>query len=177
MTTLHATSTAASTASRPASHRTLATVEDAVRRAQVLLDRHSITLLRWSLGFVFLLFGGLKLVPGLSPAADLAARTVEALTFGMVTGPSAVLMTATLETFIGVTLLSGRFLKAGLAVLAMSLVGIMSPLALFPGELFPAGPTIVGQYVIKDLILVAGGLVVASHALGARLTRREDTLH
>ncbi|WP_240755488.1 DoxX family protein [Nocardioides iriomotensis] len=162
---------------RPALHRTTTTVEDAVRRAQVLLDRHSITLLRWSLGFVFLLFGALKFVPGLSPAADLATRTVEALTFGLVTGPSALLMTATLETFIGITLLSGRFLKAGLAVLGMSLVGIMSPLVLFPGELFPAGPTSVGQYVIKDVVLVAGGLVVAAHALGARLTRREDVRH
>lgn len=169
MTTLHTT--------RPAAHRTTTTVEDAVRRAQVLLDRHCITVLRWSLGFVFLLFGGLKLVPGLSPAADLAARTVEALTFGLVTGPSAVLMTATLETFIGVTLLSGRFLKAGLAVLGVSMVGILSPLVLFPGELFPAGPTIVGQYVVKDVVLVAAGFVVAAHALGARLTRQEADLH
>jgi putative oxidoreductase len=162
---------------RPALHRTTTPVDDAVRRAQVLLDRHSITLLRWSLGSVFLLFGALKLVPGLSPAADLATRTVEALTFGLVSGPSALLMTATLETFIGITLLSGRFLRAGLAVLGMSLVGIMSPLVLFPGELFPAGPTIVGQYVLKDVVLVAGGLVVAAHAMGARLTRREDSRH
>ena len=140
-------------------------------RGQSLLDTYSIGSLRVSLGFVFLLFGALKFVPGLSPAADLAARTIDALTLGIVSGSGAVLMTAVMETFIGVTLITGRFLKAGLAVLAMAMVGIMSPLVLFAGEMFPGGPTIEAQYVIKDVVLIAAGLVVAAQALGARLTR------
>ncbi len=37
-----------------------------------------------SLGLVFLWFGFLKFFPGLSPAQDLAARTVDKLTFGLV---------------------------------------------------------------------------------------------
>jgi uncharacterized membrane protein YkgB len=48
------------------------------------MARHGITLLRVSLGVVFLWFGVLKFFPGLSPAQSLAARTIHTLTFGMV---------------------------------------------------------------------------------------------
>ncbi len=68
------------------------------------------------------------------------------------------------------TLTTGRFLRAGLVVLAGSMVGIMSPLVLFYGDLFPGGvPTLEGQYVFKDIILIAAGLVVAASSLGAPL--------
>ena len=50
------------------------------------LNAHSITVLRISLGLVFLVFASFKFVPGLSPAEDLAVATIEKLTFGMVTG-------------------------------------------------------------------------------------------
>ena len=66
--------------------------------------------------------------------------------------------------------MSGRFLKVGVLVLAGALVGIMSPLVLFPDQMWSGnGPTLVGQYVFKDIVLAAAGLVVAAHALGARL--------
>ncbi|RQW06070.1 hypothetical protein EH222_09245, partial [candidate division KSB1 bacterium] len=44
------------------------------------LAHHSLLLLRVSLGIVFFWFGVLKFFPGLSPAQDLAARTIEVLT-------------------------------------------------------------------------------------------------
>ncbi|MCW2762834.1 MAG: DoxX family protein [Marmoricola sp.] len=148
--------------------RAMATLTHAHR----ILDLHSIDVLRVSLGLVFLVFGALKFFPGLSPAADLAARTIDTLTLGVISGDFAIFLTATMETFIGITLVSGRFLKAGLATLGMAMVGILSPLVLFTGELFPDGPTLVAQYVMKDIVLVSAGLVVAAHALGARLERR-----
>ena len=52
------------------------------------MARHGITILRISLGVVFLWFGVLKFFPGLSPAQSLAARTIDILTFGVV--PSSV---------------------------------------------------------------------------------------
>ncbi|HXG70969.1 MAG TPA: hypothetical protein VNJ04_10215, partial [Gemmatimonadaceae bacterium] len=48
------------------------------------MARHGLQLLRISLGVVFLWFGALKFFPGLSPASDLAARTIDVLSFGMV---------------------------------------------------------------------------------------------
>jgi uncharacterized membrane protein YkgB len=50
----------------------------------------------------------------------------------------------------------------------------MSPLALFTAELFPHGPTLMGQYVLKDIVLAASTLVVAAYALGARLHPGSD---
>jgi len=133
------------------------------------LAKHSIDLLRVSLGVVFLGFGVLKFFPGASPAEALVARTVDALSLGIVSGREAVVLTAVAECFIGITLISGKFLRAGLLVLAASLVGIMSPLVIFWGDMFPGTPTLEAQYVFKDIVLATGGLVVAARALGARL--------
>lgn len=131
---------------------------------------HSITVLRVAVGLVFLGFGTLKLFPGMSPAAELAERTIGVLTLHHVGPAPALLLTAVMETFIGLTLVTGRLLKVGLVTLAFALVGIMSPLVIFFGELFPAGgPTLTAQYVLKDVVIAAAGLVVAAWALGARL--------
>jgi putative oxidoreductase len=55
-------------------------------------------------------------------------------------------------------------------------VGIMAPVVLFPGEMFPGGfPTLAAQYVLKDIILAAAWAVLAAHVLGARLTRANRT--
>jgi putative oxidoreductase len=147
-------------------------VDAALEKVTDVLTAHSIEVLRISLGIVFLVFAAFKYVPGASPAEDLAVATVDKLTLGMVSGNSALLFTALTETIIGITLLTGRFVKVGLCVMAMALVGILSPLVLFPGEMWGGnGPTLTGQYVFKDIVLVAGGLVVAATALGARLRR------
>lgn len=45
---------------------------------------YGITLLRLSVGLVFLWFGFLKFIPGLSPAEELATKTVDGLSFGLV---------------------------------------------------------------------------------------------
>lgn len=137
-------------------------VHTAFTRAAVWLADRSITALRISLGLVFLGFGALKFIPGASPAEELAVRTVETLTLGIVSGQAALFMTATAETFIGLTLVSGKLIRAGLVVLAASMVGIMSPLVLFFDDLFSGGPTLEAQYVLKDIVLMAAGLVIAT---------------
>lgn len=137
-----------------------------------LLTRWAVPALRVALGLVFLGFGVLKFFPGVSPAAELAERTVGALTLHHVGPSAALLLTAVVETTIGLTLVTGRFLKAGLVLLAFALVGIMSPLVLFFHELFPAGgPTLTAQYVLKDVVIATAAAVVGAVALGARLRR------
>lgn len=144
-------------------------IDRAQRAVAHWLSRYSVDALRISLGLVFLGFGMLKFIPGLSPAADLATRTVEALTLGIVPGWAALLLTAVMECVVGLTLVTGRLLRTGLAVLGVSFVGILSPLALFTADLFPGGPTLEAQYVLKDIVLVTAGMVVAAVAFGARL--------
>lgn len=133
------------------------------------LARHSVTILRVSLGLVFLGFGLLKFFPGASPAEALAVRTLDTLTFGILSGDTALLVTAAVETFIGLTLTTGKLLKTGLLVLGAALGGIMAPLVLFFGDLFGSGVTLEAQYIAKDIILVAAGLVITARALGARM--------
>jgi hypothetical protein len=141
----------------------------AVARIAATLTAHSIDWLRISLGLVILGFGALKYFPGASPAEDLVQRTTDVLTFGLVNGTAASVGTALLETFIGLSLLTGVGLRLGLVAMAGWLVGIMTPVVLFAGDMFPGGlPTLEAQYVLKDIILAAAAAVVAARALGAR---------
>lgn len=147
-------------------------LRNAEDRAAEWLARYSVDLLRISLGLVFLGFGALKFVPGLSPAEPLAVKTLGILTLGMVPDGMGLLIVASLESMIGILLLSGRGLRVALALLAVQLVGILSPLVLLPGQMFQAGPpapTLEGQYVLKDIIIAAAGTVVAARTLGARM--------
>src|ERR671925_666450 len=108
------------------------------------MARYGVTLTRLALGIVFLWFGAIKFVPGWSPAADLASRTISRLSFG-VFGPSIGLpLLATWESLIGLGLLSGRFLRLTLLLLFVQMPGTMIPLFLFPAEtfrIFPYAPT------------------------------------
>lgn len=149
--------------------------------AQVMqwLTRNSVPLVRISLGFVFLAFGLLKFFPGISPAEDIAIRTTEALTLGIVEGEAARLFVALMETAIGVSLLTGRYLRIGVALLGIAMVGVLSPLALFPGDLFSRefnAPTLEGQYVVKDIVLLTSALVVALKQRGADMVMVPDEM-
>lgn len=129
--------------------------------------RPSIALLRVSLGLVFLGFGVLKFVPGVSPAESLVEQTVHRLSLGLVPGIVGTTLVAALETAIGLLLITGRYLRLGLLLLGLAMVGILSPVVLLPDRLFagPANaPTLEGQYVLKDVVLVAAGAVVAAWA-------------
>lgn len=141
------------------------------------LIAHSIAILRISLGVVFLGFGALKFFPGVSPAQDLVEHTTAILTLGLVPGPVALVGVATLESVIGLCLISGRGLRGAVYLLGIQLIGILSPVVLLAARLFdgPHGaPTLEGQYVLKDVILVGAALVIASTVGGARLTRTPD---
>jgi uncharacterized membrane protein YphA (DoxX/SURF4 family) len=137
------------------------------------LARYGVPVIRVGLGFVFLWFGALKFVPGLSPAQDLATRVVERLTLGMV-GPEVSLpVLATWECLIGLGLLSKRFLRATLLLLAVQMMGTAMPLILFPAETFtsfPFAPTLEGQYIIKNVVLIGAGMVIGATVRGGRLT-------
>lgn len=136
------------------------------------LVANSITLLRVSIGFVFLAFGFLKFFPGVSPIEDLAGRTTGAISFGLLSPGVGMVVIAILECAIGLCFITGRFLCVGVWLMGAQMIGAMSPLLLFPGELFSGpgyAPTLAAQYIVKDVILVAVGLVIAATWTGARI--------
>jgi uncharacterized membrane protein YkgB len=141
------------------------------------LVRHGITALRLTVGAVFLGFGMLKFFPGVSPAEDLAIKTIDLLSFGVLPWRVGIVAIATLECFIGVCLLAKRWMRLAVWLLAVQLVGVLAPIVLLTGRLFSGphhAPTIEGQYVLKDIILVAAGMVIAAGTFrGGRLVRDE----
>jgi uncharacterized membrane protein YphA (DoxX/SURF4 family) len=143
---------------------------------------NGIRLLRLSLGLVFVWFGALKFFPGLSPAQTLAGATISTLSFGLLTPGVAVLVLAVWECLIGIGLITGYFLRATLLLLWLQMLGTITPLFLFPDECFtlvPFAPTLEGQYIIKNLVLVTAGIVIGATVRGGRIVAQpsgEDAL-
>ena len=129
------------------------------------LRRSGIPLLRISLGIVYVWFGALKFFPALSPAESLAQQTIEVLTFGLVPMQASLKFLAAWECLIGMGLLLGKWLRFTLLLLALQMIGAMSPVLLFPEKVFvqvPWVPTLEGQYIIKNLVLISAAMVIGS---------------
>ena len=139
------------------------------------MARYGIRLLRTSLGFVFLWFGVLKFFPGLSPAQTLAGNTITMLSFGLLTPELAVFILAVWECLIGLGLIAGYLLRLTLFLLWLQMLGTITPLFFFPEQCFnvvPIAPTLEGQYIIKNLVLVTAGLVIGATVRGGWFTTR-----
>ena len=153
------------------------TIKANVDRADTALTQwmadYGVRLLRISLGIVFLWFGLLKFFPGISPAGDLAAQTIHSLTLGLIPPRIALLVLAILESLIGLGLILGLFLRATLLLLWVQMLGTVTPLFLFPDLAFtriPYAPTLEGQYIIKNIVLISAGLVIGATVRGGRMT-------
>lgn len=136
------------------------------------MARWGLPLLRVSLGIVFLWFGVLKFFPDLSPAQGLATRTISVLTFGFVPPEVSLPVLAAWECVIGLGLLTGTRLREILLLLFVQMAGTLTPVFLFPGEVFtriPYAPTLEGQYIIKNIVLIAAGIVVGATVRGGRV--------
>lgn len=131
------------------------------------MARAGIPILRVALGIVFFWFGALKLVPGLSPAEDLVLATVP-----IFPGRSFMPILAVWEMIIGLGFLTGRALRLTILLLFLQMPGTLSPVILLPEAVFtafPYGLTLEGQYIVKNLVLIAAALVIGATVRGGRL--------
>jgi uncharacterized membrane protein YphA (DoxX/SURF4 family) len=136
------------------------------------MARHGITILRISLGVIFTWFGALKFLPNTSPAEDLAGRTIEFLTFGQMSSQVALPILAIWELAIGIGLLTGVLLRTVLALMLVQMAGTLAPLFIFPDEVFqhiPYAPTLEGQYIIKNAVLISAAIVIGATVRGGKL--------
>lgn len=141
-------------------------------RITAWMARNGILILRLTLGGVFLWFGIVKFVPGLSPADAIAVRTMQLLSFNTISPSVSRPLLAAWEVAIGLGLLSGVWLRLTLLLLALQLLGAMTPLVLLPAQTWKLPPfvlTIEGQYIVKDAILIAAGIVIGATVRGGRL--------
>ena len=159
----------------------IARLIDAVDRRETAIHRwlvrHSMAALRISMGLVILGFGVLKYFPGVSPAESLILADVRVLSFGLVPAvvPNFVIMilVATVECAIGLALITGRALRATSYLLASWILGILSPVVVLSTRLFSGPghmPTLEGQYVLKDVILLAAAMVITTTVRGGVIT-------
>jgi hypothetical protein len=103
-----------------------------------------------------------------------SSSTISALTGGLLVPAFSVPILGASECLIGFGLVSGRALRVTLAVLLFHMAGTVTPFALLPGSVFADGPfvlTLEGQYIVKNLVLVSGALVVGAAARGGARDR------
>ncbi len=143
--------------------RQLTGLDDRISR---FLQRWSITLLRLSVGVVFIWFGALK-VFDVTPVADLVADTVY-----WVDPDWFVPFLGVFEIVVGVGLIAGRALRVVLGLFTLQMAGTFLVLIVQPDVAFRDGNplllTVEGEFVVKNLVLLAAGMVV-----GATVRRRD----
>ncbi|MGB5031053.1 MAG: hypothetical protein WBO76_03005 [Saprospiraceae bacterium] len=119
--------------------------------------------LRISIGVIYVWFGMLKFFPHLSPAEELSEKTISIITFQLFTGVLAVKLLAALEVAIGILLLVNWQLKIAISIMLFHMLCTLTPAFVLP-ELFftkpPYGLTLVGQYIIKNLVFIFGALLI-----------------
>lgn len=120
-------------------------------------------LLAVTIGLVYLWFGVLKFFPGLSPADELAAKTIDALTFSYISSNISIVLLAIWETLVGILLIINKFRKQVIVLALIHILCTFTPLILFPELSFtnsPFGFSLIGQYIFKNIVIIGALLVL-----------------
>ena len=140
----------------------MATLIDRVDGAVIpFLRRWGVPTLRISLAIVFIWFGALKIL-GVSPVVDLVASTIY-----WVDPDWFVPVLGVVEVAVGVGLAGRWGLRLVLLVLAAQMLGTFLVFFLLPEIAFQDGNplklTVEGEFVIKNLVLLAAAMVVGAN--------------
>ena len=136
----------------------------------------SIPIARLAIFVVFFWFGFLKVI-GLSPAgivvANLFHKTISFMDFG-----SFYLAFGLFECLIGILFLIKGMERVVIPLLFLHIITTLGPLVLLPGETWVQFmvPTLEGQYIIKNLAIVALAIGIAAnlHPLSAKNTQNAN---
>ena len=134
------------------------------------MQRHGLRFLRYSLGIIFIWFGILKPF-GLSPAIELVTRTVYWF-------PPQVFvpLLGWWEVTIGICLLYKPLIRIGILLMVPQMIGTFLPLILLPQVVYDGSffaLTLEGQYIVKNLVLLAAALVIGSHVRDRKRTKNK----
>lgn len=139
------------------------------------MQRWALPALRISLAVVFGWFGILKPF-GLSPATDLVLATVQWMP--LLEPRQWLAVIGWWEVAIGLTFLHPLTSRVAIALLALQMGGTFLPLVLLPEITFqqgrvPYAPTLEGQYIVKNLLVISAALVIG----GALRRNSEPSRH
>ena len=134
-----------------------------------VLDRYAIPALRLALAIIYIWFGGLKLF-GVSPIADLVAKVTP-----IVPKNVSVPIVGGMEVAIGLGLLFRVALRRTLLLFVLQLASTILPVLMRPQEVFQKGNPLLlterGEFIVKNLILLAAGM-----AIGSAVREKNETL-
>ncbi len=123
-----------------------------------IVDKHSVNMMRIALAIVYIWFGALKIF-GMSPAGELVEKTVywfKPEIFVPILGMC--------EVIIGLGLLFKKLIPITIVLLLLHMAVTFFPVFIVQAvcfDVFPYQPSLVGQYIIKNLVLISGALVIA----------------
>ena len=126
-------------------------------RLGAVMEKWGLFCLRVGVGVVYFWFGILKPF-GLSPADDMVLRTTYWIPI-----PHFLVVLGIWEMAIGICFVFPQLLRAGIILLFLHLPGTLLPFLLLPQETFQTFPyvlTLEGQYIVKNVVLAAAGLVI-----------------
>ena len=137
-------------------------------RISAFMRQWGMVAVRISFGIIFIWFGILKPF-GLSAAEPLVKATVQWLP--LLQPEVWVALIGWWEVAIGVAFLFRKTTRIAIALLFLQMIGTFMPLVLLPSVTFqyghiPYAPTMEGQYIIKNLMIIAAALVVGGTVRG-----------
>jgi uncharacterized membrane protein YkgB len=118
---------------------------------------------RFALFLVYFWFGILK-VFGQSPANPLVA-SLQAKTLPFLSFDQFIVLFGLFEMLIGILFLIPKATRVALPLLAFHMVTTIMPLFLLPAmtwTMAPFVPSMEGQYIIKNILIISLGIVIAS---------------
>ena len=130
-----------------------------------------VPILNLSLFVIFFWFGILKPL-GMSPAEELVVKTVDWMPF--FEPLMWVKFIGIWEVFIGIFFLFSKTIRISLVLLFLQMTGTFIPLFKLPHVCFqlshiPYAPTLEGQYIIKNIIIIAAALLLADKKVRASI--------
>jgi uncharacterized membrane protein YphA (DoxX/SURF4 family) len=118
---------------------------------------------RFSIAIIFIWFGILKVL-GLSPAGGLVHELFDQ-TIHIISFNTFYVLFAWFEVLIGLLFLFPRFTRLAIPLLCIHMITTAGPLVMLPTESWSGFliPTLVGQYIIKNLVIIAASVGIAAH--------------
>ncbi len=155
-------------------------MENWIENIRKSIENKGVALLRISVGTIFLWFGFLKFFADASAAESIASRTVAWLTMDALPSGISMPILASLECLIGLGILTKKYMQLVIPLLYFQMAGTLLPLFIFPEKtwkIIPLVPTLEGQYIIKNAILISAGIVLGVVAKGGKLIRDPEIAH
>jgi len=123
----------------------------------------SVPVARFGLFVVFFWFGALKVI-GLSPASQLVQQLFER-TISFIPFSTFIVLFGLFECLIGIMFLIPHLERAVIPLLFIHMITTFMPLFLLTQETWSGFlvPTLEGQYIIKNLVIIAAAIGIAAH--------------